>query len=160
MGGIIIENDFIQDAFGTRRFWLRRQRSQWASGSSVRGQLVDTPLLILWRNESSVGVVPSIRRNVRVRWAASEKPALCAACVTVCPSIKSQHARWSRSPQNIGTQRNADGFREDVHKTCLRETRYSGQSLERQIIRKSHSLSQVIYDASHFRMNPDCSPSS
>jgi hypothetical protein len=49
------------------------------------------------RRTNSPGVVPSIRRQVRVRCAASENPAECAASVMLAPRIKSPEARCSLS---------------------------------------------------------------
>jgi len=49
------------------------------------------------RGNNAVGVTPSTRRNVLVKCAASEKPALHAADVTVVPASNSTHARCSRS---------------------------------------------------------------
>lgn len=62
-----------------------------------------------------VGVIPSIRRNVLVKCAASENPALHAADVTVEPAFSSEQARCRRRPRTY--RRN--GIPTDSVKTCM-----------------------------------------
>src|SRR5262249_50749115 len=67
------------------------------------------------RRTRSPGVVPSIRRTVRVRWAASAKPARCAAWVTVAPFIISLQASCNRSQRTYGRT----GTPTDRLNTCM-----------------------------------------
>jgi len=73
-----------------------------------------------WRRRaSSLGVVPSIRRKVRVICAASENPAQCAASVTLAPRISSPEARCSLSQRTYGRR----GTPTDRVKTCMKRER-------------------------------------
>ncbi len=68
------------------------------------------------RRTSSLGVAPSIRRNVLVICAASENPAQCAASVALAPRISSPEARCSLSHRTYGRR----GTPTDSVKTCMK----------------------------------------
>jgi|SRR5215468_10498745 len=93
-----------------------------------------------YRN-SSDGVTPSIRRNVLVKCAASENPALHAAEVTLAPALNSQQARRSRRQSMYGrngtpmdsvkTCMNREGERPEIAARVFRETSLDVSSLSR-----------------------------
>src|SRR5215472_770475 len=110
-----------------------RSGRSWVTIAAIIGRCaVDYPLLALelqriipsvdgerlWEKRL-VGVIPSIRRNVLVKCAASENPALHAADVTVEPACSSEQARCRRRPRTY--RRN--GIPSDSVKTCMNRDR-------------------------------------
>jgi hypothetical protein len=84
-----------------RPFHKRRQFEAFISGRdlTVPDQRASTAAPCATRRRAAIsrGVVPSMRRNVRDRWAASEKPARTAASVTLAPCASSLHACCTRN---------------------------------------------------------------
>jgi hypothetical protein len=57
-------------------------------------------------------------------------------------------------PQNIRPQRDSHRLRENVHETRLRQARNAGQRLQREIIRKTKPLAEVLEYTIYARVNP------
>src|SRR5215471_2044575 len=62
-------------------------------------------------------------------------------------------ASLNAEPQKIAPERNTNRFREDVHETRWRKTRYRGQGLQREIFSPPKSLPDVFEHAIDCRVN-------